>query len=485
MASSRNPRLPTRPRALIIAYDFPPHAAIGTMRTLRLVRELDSAGWRITVITGSPHTYLPGTPIDATLEEQVPTGVRVLRVRAYRPIAMLQRLVSGIRPGSRRRNRTSRSALPGSDARAVPKHRGSLGTLAHLRDIVDTAAEIPDKESGWITPAVVRGIFDALTHGRPDVIYSTAPPWSGQVIALALARISGIPWMADFRDPWARAPWRDWRRPFRQRAAAVLERSVIQRADRVAFVTRANLAEFTAFYGTTAAERLQLIPNGCDPSEFDGCVSPVTRDAFVLLHAGALYGARTPVPLLRAVSAAAGRGDIARRGFRVRFLGHVSPEIDLEGECRRLGILDLVEIIPRVTRAESLREMKAASALLLIQTGTTVSVPGKTYEYLAAGRPILALTEDGETADLVRASGIGVVVRPHDSTAIMESALLEAIALASREVIPPPQELYNGWTHARTAAHALWQLARPDQTAMQVHPGVAEPQGGYREDSVQ
>jgi hypothetical protein len=117
-------------------------------------------------------------------------------------------------------------------------------------------------------------------------------------------------------------------------------------------------------------------------------------------------------------------------------------------------------LVPRVSRSESLQEMVSASALLLVQPVTTVSVPGKAYEYLAAGRPVLALAEEGETADLVRASGIGVSIRPDAGGDAFEAALMKVIEIASRSFRPPPPTLYDGRVHAVTAAALLTQMAR-------------------------
>jgi hypothetical protein len=436
------------PRALVIAYDFPPHGAIGTMRTLRVVRQLHADGWQVAVLTGCPTTYLPGTPVERSLESQVPPGVEVMRVRAVRPFNAIERMMLG-------RSSAVEGSVPSRPGKTPGRSRRSwLAPVASAKNFVEAVLDIPDKESGWIAPAVARGLRYIIST-KPDVIYSSAPPWSGQAVALTLAAASRLPWVADFRDPWARAPWRDWRKPFRQRAAATLERRVVGRADAVLFVTRANVAEFSAFYGPSAASRFHLIPNGCDPSELEGVVPERTRSEFVLLHAGTLYGARTPLPIIHAIARAIARGALDRTRFRLRLVGNLSLSIDLPAECARLGIADVVELVPRVTRAESLREMASASALLLIQTGTTVSIPAKAYEYLAVGRPILALSEEGETADLVRASGVGVSVRPDDPAERIEAAVLEIVAIASRGYSPAPPELFDGRVHAKATERLL------------------------------
>jgi glycosyltransferase involved in cell wall biosynthesis len=446
------------PRVLVIAYDFPPHGAIGTMRTLRLVRHLAGRGWDVSVLTGTPSTYLPGTPIEPALEAMVPAGVRVLRAPAVRAVAAVERLVRPPRPATS--TAPAESAGNTAPARGAAAASGWRDRLVRAKKVFDAAMAIPDKESPWIAPAVAVGLRALYGRRAADVIYSSAPPWSGQAVALALARLSGKPWVADFRDPWSRAPWRDWHQPFRQRAAAALERRVVARADAVLFVTRANRDEFASFYGSAAAARFHLVPNGCDPSELDAATGMPPRDRFVLLHAGTLYGARNPMPLIEAIARLVREGALDPAWFRLRLLGSISLPVDLAAEARRLGIGEVLEIVPRVTRAESLQEMKAASALLLVQPGTTVSVPGKAYEYLAAGRPLFALSEEGETADLVRSSGIGVAVRPEAGAGAIGAALLDLLAIAAGPYAPPPRELYDGEAHAAAAARVLERLAR-------------------------
>jgi glycosyltransferase involved in cell wall biosynthesis len=160
------------------------------------------------------------------------------------------------------------------------------------------------------------------------------------------------------------------------------------------------------------------------------------------MHAGSLYGRRNPIPLLRAIASAGRRGtlDIAR--FRLRFVGTVA-DVDLGRAVSELGLSHVVECVPRVSHRESLVEIRSASALLLLQPGTTMSVPAKTFEYLAAGRPVLALAEEGETAEIVRASGTGVAVAPADEEAI-EHGLLRIIEIASRPTDHAPRDLFDG-----------------------------------------
>jgi glycosyltransferase involved in cell wall biosynthesis len=432
---------------LVIAHNFPPVSAIGTMRTLRLVRRLDVDGWSTTVLTATTGTYADGTPTDAALLERLPDGVEVVRAPVVRA---LQWLIAPLRRGSRAGVPARREAAETGSAR-----RPSLLRRAYA--VLDEITTIPDKEAGWIVPAVARGVLTVLRE-RPDALYSSSPPWSGQVVALALARVTGLPWIADFRDPWARAPWRETQPARIRRASVTLERHVVARADALLFATRANRDEYVAHYGERIAAKSHVVRNGCDPDEFTGLGDSPPRDGFVLLHAGSLYGARTPVPLFRAVARALGRGVLDRDRFRLRLIGS-SGDGAFEAAARELGLEGVVEFLPRMARRDILREMAGASCLLVLQPVTTVSVPGKLYEYLAIGRRILSLSEEGETSDLVRESGLGIAVAPEDEAAI-QAALLQLVADSPRPVRRPPAALYDGNATAAEAAAIIGRVVR-------------------------
>jgi glycosyltransferase involved in cell wall biosynthesis len=133
--------------------------------------------------------------------------------------------------------------------------------------------------------------------------------------------------------------------------------------------------------------------------------------------------------------------------------------MDVSSACRELGLEQVVEFAPRVPRRESLTAMRSAAALLLLQPGHTVSVPGKLHEYLAAGRPILALAEEGETADIVRASGIGVSVPPEREEDLVP-ALMSLVRMASAPLSPPARTLYDGMARAAETVALLGAVVR-------------------------
>jgi glycosyltransferase involved in cell wall biosynthesis len=444
-----------RPRALVVAYHFPPEANIGTLRTLRVVQHLARQNWDVMVLTSDPRTYRPATPVDEELARRVPTSVRIVRARAFRGLEAIKQMVrkpaaggSAVAPGQ-----PGGDPVPGSTLRSA---------VTRVADIVDAAFAIPDQEAAWLVPAVSGGLR-ACAGWRPGVVYSSAPPWTGQLVAYALATSLRARWVADFRDPWGRAPWRGDRFAFAMAAARGLERLVVRRADRIVFAAQGNRDEFAAHYGPELASKFHVVSNGCDPTEFEGVTRPSAPviDPFVLLHTGSLYAGRTPVPLLRAIATGIRRGTIDPRRFRLRFLGTVALQLShVTDVCRELGLDGIIEFAPRVPREQSLEAIASASALLLLQPGHAVAVPAKVYEYLAAGRPILAIAE-GETAAIVQRSGIGVAAAGDDEEAIV-AALERVMQMAAHPIVAPGREMFDGALRAAEIGAVLSDVVGRD-----------------------
>jgi glycosyltransferase involved in cell wall biosynthesis len=443
------PAVDANRHVMVMAYAFAPASPIGTMRTLRLVRRLHAEGWKATVLTVVPETYESDVPIDHALMRQVPAGCTLLHARVLRPVEAVTGLLRGMRRGG-----TSKPTIPSFGDQAIPRPPSlSRRVVAAL----DELTCIPDKSNGWIVPAVIQGVLAVVRH-RPALLYSSSPPWSGQVAALVVAKATGLPWVADFRDPWARAPWRESQPERIRRAAVALERRVVARADAILFATQTNRDEYVNHYGAQIAGKCHVVRNGCDPDEFAHVESASKNDAFVLLHAGSLYGARTPVPLFRAIAAALQRGVIDRAKFKLRFIGALAGNSDFPSAAAGLDIQDVVEFLPRMPRERIVYEMAQASCLLVLQPGTTVSIPGKVYEYLAVGRPILSLSEEGETSNLVRESGLGLAVAADDEAAI-ERALVRLFMNRHQPVQRPPAHLYDGNVTAGDAVAVIEQVA--------------------------
>jgi glycosyltransferase involved in cell wall biosynthesis len=439
---------------MVITTNFPPDASVGTMRTLRLARHLAHEAWEVEVLTQAPERLRPGTVIDPVLLDKVPSAVQVIRARAWRPF---ERLTGAVRRAIRPRPQHGHGAAAATNAPA-PAPGKAVPSTSFIA-AVQAMAAVPDREISWLLPAIAAGWRHARRR-RPDVIYSSGPPFTAHLAGAALARILKRPWVADFRDPWARAPWRDGRFAFEKRAWTLLERFVATRADAALFVTETNRQDFAACYGSLVASRFQVVPNGCDPADFDGLIpqrsSSTTR--FVLLHAGSLYGARNPAPLLRALRTAISSEAIHRDQICLRFIGRVGIT-GLQSTVHELGLDQVVEFVSHMPRRAVLQQMLDASALLVVQPITKVSVPAKLYEYMAAGRPVLALAEPGgETAEIITRNGAGIAVHADDEEAI-ERALVMLVNGRGGSFVRVERAVYDGAQRAVEIAHILGDIA--------------------------
>lgn len=397
-------------RVLLVTAHFPPNRRAGTHRLLRFARNLDALGWHVSVLTVDPDSYRDGVPLDEGLLKDVPASVHVVRTRVPG---------RGGKPATAKK--PAASTAPKASAPRVPRR----DLLRPVRKFWQDVTSTPDHELPWWLSAVPAGTA-LIREQQIDVIVSSAPPFTTHLIAAELARRTSRPWVADFRDPWSRAPWGvEWRnKGWTGWVHRSLEALTVRRASRVVLNTKPMRDDFIAHYPGLAS-RFLAIPNGFDSDKLDRSVKAVTRtapdDTLVLCHTGSLYQARDPRPLLRALAMVLTDGSLPRTAFRLQLVGGAGGEFDTAGEVARLGLTESVEFVPPVSHGESLGYLRAADVLLVVQPDTAVQVPVKLYEYLWARKPILALASPGAVADLIVEGRIGVVTRADDEHAIAEA----------------------------------------------------------------
>ena len=437
------------PRLLLVTYYFPPSGGAGVQRTLKFAKYLRVAGVEPVVLTVEAGAY---PSLDPTLAADVPDGVEVVRTRALDPFGLYGALTG----------RSRREAVAVGTVGAE-----SLGQRAGLWARANVF--LPDARVGW-APFAARAARRIVRAGRADAVLTSGPPHSTHLVGLALRRAladRGVPWVADFRDPWTGINFYDelpMSRPARAFDAA-LERRVLRSADAVVTVSPTWARELEA-KGGLAPGAVRVIQNGFDPEDFGGrggdeAAAPPRPDAFTLVHVGSLYGSRNPEALWAAVAALRGRGGPQTGGpqtggagrLRVRLVGRVDDAV--RASLARHGLADVVDERGVVTHAEAVAEMAAADLLFLsIEPVANAAgiLTGKLYEYLASGRPVLALgPPDGDAARLLASVGGGRLVHWDDRAAV-EGALADAYAAWERG--EPP---------AGAPADALADLARPAQ----------------------
>ena len=445
-------------RLLLVTYYFPPSGGAGVQRTLKFAKYLRAAGVEPVVLTVEAGAY---PSLDPTLAADVPDGVEVVRTRALDPFGLY-----GALTGRSRRDAVAVGSVAGAE---------SLGQRLGLWARANVF--LPDARVGW-APFAARAARRIVRAGRADAVLTSGPPHSTHLVGLALRRLladRGVPWIADFRDPWTGINFYDelpMSRPARAFDAA-LERRVLRSADAVVTVSPTWARELEA-KGGLAPGAVRVIQNGFDPADFGGHgergrgdegaappaplsqAAPPRPGAFTLVHVGSLYGSRNPETLWAAVAALRERGRPQTGGagrLRIRLVGRVDGVV--RASLDRHGLTEVVDEAGVVTHAEAVAEMAAADLLFLsIEPVANADgiLTGKLYEYLASGRPVLALgPPDGDAARLLRDVGGGRLVQWDDRAAV-EGTLAGAYAAWER-----------GEPQTGAAPEALGPLARPAQ----------------------
>ena len=371
-------------RLLLVTYYFPPSGGGGVQRPLKWVKYLPAAGVEPVVLTVREGAY---PHLDRAMTADVPPAVRVERTAAPDPFGAYGRL-------------TGRSR-----GEAVAARTGRVGESAHPAERaarwVRANVFVPDARVGWVPFALARA-RQVLRERPVDAVLTTGPPHSVHLAGLAL-RWGGLPWIADFRDPWTDIHYqgRLARGAAARRLDARLERAVLAAADAVVTVSSPLREDLEAKRGGPVV----TIRNGFDPADFEGLPPPVRDDRFEVAHVGTLHG--VPETLLDAAARLRQRGGLDR--LALRFVGSV-PD-GLAAAARARGLDDALAVEPAVPHAEAVGVMRRAALLLLAVEPWSYAagvVPGKTFEYLASGRPVLVLAPPGgEAAQIVTGAGGG------------------------------------------------------------------------------
>jgi glycosyltransferase involved in cell wall biosynthesis len=368
---------------LMIAYHFPPvRVSSGIQRTLKFVRYLLDYGWKAQVLTVTPNVY------EKTSDEQmheIPSEVIVNRAFAL----------------------------------DSAKHLSFKGRYISWM-------ALPDRWVSWCVGGFISGLL-MIRKYQPKVIWSTYPIATAHLLGLLLHRISGIPWVADFRDSMTEEDYP--LNPRQRRVYRWIEQQTVKNCSRAVFTTPGAIRMYAGRYPEIPTERWALIANGYDEENFasaeksDEYAQALANmsEKIVLLHSGVLYPSeRDPTQFFKALAELLRVGSIRADRFKVilRATGHD----DLHRQSiLSYGLGDLVFLEPSIGYEAALAEMLVVDGLLVFQAANcNHQIPAKIYEYLRAKRPILAFTDPkGDTAGVLRDAGISTIAALDDELAII------------------------------------------------------------------
>jgi glycosyltransferase involved in cell wall biosynthesis len=390
--------------------------------------------WDITVLTANEAYYPPNSPVDRELAKKIPATVKVESTKIFSGVSKLFEVKSRLTAKDRKLNSPAQNARKNASQAGAPtrqddpEDKAPRSFFQRTKDFISDLTTIPDKDVNWL-PYALRTALKLHWREQFDLVYSTAPPFTGHLVAYLFKKFTGLPWVADFRDPWARAPWKAelMDGTLRGRAAEVLEAKFVRAADRVVLNTDWAAREFSQFYGAEMARKFTVIPNGFDPEDFAEVHFPGQKNGkLIMTHTGSLYRRRDPQHFFNALGQLVATGQIAPKEIEVRFVGGIAAELYRSFQYGE-ALQQVLKVMPPVSHREALACQAESDVLLILQPGTSVSVPGKIFEYIAMRKKILALTPAGATADVVRNHQLGLVADPEDMAGI-QRALMELMA---------------------------------------------------------
>lgn len=388
-------------RALVITYYWPPTGGSGVQRWLKFAELLPKFGWE-------PVIYTPENPeqlvVDESLLDEIPAGTEIIKTHITEPYGIYRKFTGG-------KGIAKEVNIVSASADKSPVQRLSMFVRGNFF--------VPDPRCLWIRPSV-RFLKKYIKEHPVDVIISTGPPNSMHLIGRNLKRETGLPWIADFRDPWTEIfyfkhiPMCGYVRKKHLR----LEKNVLDEADTVVAVSPIVQQDFMKKTSTP----VELITNGWDRKDF-----PENRKAdfayFDIVHTGLFAADGNPENLWKILGALCREDSEFSRKLRIRLAGKTDNQIIESIQAAGLRV-DNLGYVPHKTAN---REQTGASLLILPlrnEPEYKAVLPGKLFEYLASGRPIIGIgNPDGAMAEILRRSGCGKTFGWEDTDSLRDEII--------------------------------------------------------------
>ncbi|NOX48656.1 MAG: glycosyltransferase family 4 protein [Chlorobi bacterium] len=381
---------------LIITYYWPPAGGPGVQRVLKFVKYFPEFGITPIVLTVQDGDY---PALDESLLKEIPEGITVKRVRGWEPYNLFRFLT-----GKSKQEKIPVGILS-SDRTTLT---GKISRWVRLNLFV------PDGRRFLIRPFIKAGI--GLAKGNKiDCILSSGPPHSLHLAALKISEYLKIPWIADFRDPWTKIYY--YQDQPRSKVALIidqrLEKRVLMTANAVVTVSSAIADQLTSL---VKRPECRTIPNGFDANDFSGRSLKVQRDKFRITYVGNLMTNQNIQGLWKIISELINEDQKFRSQLQLVFVGNIHPCV--MDSLKNASLMSLTDTHNYVPHTKAIDYMHETSILLFIIPDVPDNkgiVTGKLFDYLASGRPLLAIgPPDGDAAKILAETKAGPMIDPHD-----------------------------------------------------------------------
>ena len=425
-------------RVLIVTYYWPPTGGSGVQRWVKFAKLLPGQGWQ-------PVIYTPENPerpaLDTSLEAEIPAEAEVIRTKISEPYAIYHRFAGKKAEG------VGAGLNPINFQKKSIKQRLMLWIRSNLF--------VPDPRKSWVKPSV-KFLIKYLRKHPVDVIVTTGPPHSMHLVGLRLHAKTGIPWVADFRDPWTKMFYFKHlglgRRALRKHHE--LEKAVLDNANAVISVSPLVQEDFVQMTSTP----VHLITNGYDADDFKAPLAKRKDNAFRIVHTGLFASDGNPLKLWSALAAKCAEDQEFDEKIHIILAGKVDDEITAAVRQAGLGHkLELPGYLPHDSSVEALRSADLILLPLRQDPEYRKVLPGKIFECIAAGKPVLGIGQtDGAAARVLDETATGKMFDWGDQAGI--AAFIDSVYEKGFNAVGKGVENYSREATARKLVELLNSL---------------------------
>ncbi|MFO7888726.1 MAG: glycosyltransferase [bacterium] len=377
-------------KILLITYYWPPSGGPGVQRMLKFAKYLPDLGFQPLILTVKSGEY---PAFDKTLFYDISPKCKVYRSFILEPNNIYKFLI-----GKQITHSIDHDVFSQKD-------RNFFDTFSKF---IRLNFFIPDAKIGWIPFAVHKG-KQILKQESPDIIMSSSPPPTVHLIAKRLARYSGIPWIADFRDPWTEIHYYNNKRTvITRRIDKHLEKSVIDSASHLTCVSKNFLQMLPLKKENT------IIPNGFDEDDFK--ILTEVPDKFIITYMGSLNKNRFYREAFKKIKLFLDNNKKSSSAIELDFIGGVSEKVKkyLKKLFYEYKSIHFRGYLPH---KEAVQKIKNSTILLLFLEKADDyrgHIPGKLFEYLATGNFILGIGEKGDAQSIIERTRTGKIISDPD-----------------------------------------------------------------------
>jgi len=381
-------------KVLIITYYWPPAGGAGVQRALKFAKYLPEFGWEPVILT----VENPDSPVDdISLLHDIPIGIKIYKTKSLEPFE-LYKLFTG---------KKSDSKIPND----VLLSKKNLSIKDRLAQSIRLNLFVPDAKIGWKKYAVKKGL-EIIKTENIDLIFTTSPPQTVALIGKKLSKLSGVKWIADFRDPWMEIVYYQNvnRSKLTKAVDSSFEKKVMNNADTIITISH-DIADLIR--GKAKDQNVVVVPNGFDETDFE-LIELTKNDRFTISYTGSMSKDRVPYPFLNALKRLIYNDGI--NNIQMKFAGRFCPEFYELIKNKKLSDFFIIQNF--IPHKESTKILQSADALLLAIDNVPNNkgfLTGKLFEYMGCKKPIFAVGPvDGDANTLIKESDCGTMVNYND-----------------------------------------------------------------------